>query len=120
MKNVKQFITTYAEAYLILITLLYGYSPPISVAPIYVGLIAMLAFQIIVKNKQTGIVIASLFFLINVGMLLAVISEFNEFLTANAKAIQLLFVGSLLFGFNLLLSALMLSKYLPKDDRATV
>lgn len=120
MKNVKQLISKYSEGYLIAVTFLCGYSPPLTITPIFLGLIAILAFQFIVKNRVTGIIIASLFLLINVLMLLAVISEFNKFLTTTSNAIQLLLIGFLIFGFNLAVSALMISKYLPEDERVSI
>ncbi|CCH52458.1 hypothetical protein BN8_01461 [Fibrisoma limi BUZ 3] len=120
MKNVKHLISKYSEGYLIVITFLCGYLPPLTIAPIFLGLIAILAFQLISKNRITGIIIASLFLLINVLMLLAVVSEFNEFLTATPNAIQLLLIGFLIFGFNLIVSALMMSKYLPEGERVSV
>lgn len=115
MRNFKRILLKFPEYYLIVLTFLAGYKPPFFINPIAIGLIVILILQIIYKNKITGIVIAGFFAVINVYMLLALISEFSEFPTLNADALQLLLGGLLLIVLNLFVSAVMIFSYRQKD-----
>ncbi len=110
MKNLKSLVTRLPEYYLIIFVLLSGYSPPLTVHPIAIGLIVILILQIVFKNSISGVVIASLFMLVNLYMLLALISEFSEFETLNSAALQLLF-GVFLFALNSTACFLMIRRY---------
>ena len=115
MRNFKRILLKFPEYYLIVLTFLAGYKPPFFINPIAIGLIVILILQIIYKNKIAGIVIAGFFIVINVYMLLALISEFSEFPTLNADALQLLLGGLLLIVLNLFVSAVMIFNYRQKD-----
>jgi hypothetical protein len=111
MKHVKLIIAGFPEYYLIVLALLSGYSPPFSINPLAIGIAGGLVLQVIFKNRVAGFIIAGLLMLINLYMLLALISEFNEFTTFNTAARQLLFVGLSLFCLNSIVSFLMISRY---------
>ena len=117
MRNFKRILLRFPEYYLIVLTFLAGYKPPFFINPIAIGLIVILILQIIYKNKITGIVIAGFFTVINVYMLLALISEFSEFATLNADALQLLVGGLLLIVLNLFVSAVMIFNYQQREER---
>lgn len=102
------------EYYLILIAILAGYTPPIYVNPVFIGIVAILILQLIFKNRIAGLLLGSLFFLINLFFLGAVLSEFNEFTTVNLSTKQLLFVGIVIWMVNAAVSLIMVYKYAAK------
>ena len=112
MKTIKQHLIQFPEYYLIVLVLVTGYTPPLSFSPFSLVLAAVVVLQIRFKNKVFGLLLGILFFMINLYMLGALISEFNEFTTFNSKAKELLFVGLSLWMVNLLASILMIYKYL--------
>ena len=116
MKKHKQFIIQIPEYYLIALALMAAYTLPFSLKPVAIVLAVILTLQIIYKNKTLGHVIASLFLIGNLFMLFEFTSDLNEMPRFNTNAKELLFGGLLLFGFNLLISALMLFKYPIKGE----
>ena len=114
----KTLLLTSPEYYLIVLVFLSGYTPPLIVNPVSLVLIFLLVLQIIFKNPLTGVILAVLFLLTNLYMLLALISEFNEFSRVNSAAIQLLGFGLLLFTINLSASGLMIFRY-TRDEGST-
>jgi hypothetical protein len=120
MKNFKRILLGFPEYYLVILAVLAGYKPPFFINPIAIGLIVILILQLIYKNKITRIVIAGFFIVINVYMLLALISEFSEFATLSADALQLLLGGLLLIILNLLVSAVMIFNYRQTAERMAV
>ena len=111
-KKAKQLLFIFPEYYLLVLALLAAYTPPFSFNLFFVGFAIIPLLQIIVKNNRLGIVIGSLFLLVNLYMLGALISEFNEFATFNSNAKQLLFVGLFLWVLNITAAILMVYKYL--------
>jgi len=99
------------EYYFIILAILAGYSPPFSFNPIFIGIVGIVIFQIIFKNRISGLTLGILFFLINLYFLGAVISEFNEFTEFNSKAKQLIYVGSGIYTLNLFFVLIMIYKY---------
>lgn len=118
MKTLKQILIKMPELYLIVLILLSSFSDKLHLNPIAIGLIVILILQIVFKNKASGIVIASLFIIMNLYMLAAVTSEFNEFPVINAEAQKLRAVGFLLFVFNSTMAGMMLYKYIIKKKGA--
>ena len=102
------------EYYLIILAFLSGYTPPFSINPVAIGVVAIVILQVAFKNKISGLIISSIFLLVNLFMTGALFSELNEFQTFNADAKKLLFGGLLILGFNLLMSIMMISKYARK------
>ncbi len=115
-KKAKQFLIKFPEYYLLVLVILSGYTPPFSFNPISIVLAAILILQIIFKNKISGLFIAGIFLLINLYMLAALISEFNEFPEFNMDAKQLLFVGLSLWSLNMFSSIVMIYKYAKADN----
>lgn len=116
MEKFKKVLFRLPEYYLIAAALLYWFTPPLNVNPIATGLVAVLVLQAIFKNRMTGLIIASLFLAINLFMLLALISEFNEFPSFTADAGALLGVGLLLFLINVGMAILMIYKYTQQEQ----
>ena len=95
MKRVKTFILQLPEYLLIAAVLFYWFSAGLAVNYIAIGLIIVLILQIIFKNRIVGIIIPSILVMICLYMLLALMSEFKEFLTFSSDAKELLFVDFL-------------------------
>lgn len=118
MKKIKQNLIKFPEYYLIVLAVLCGYTPPFTLNILSLVFIAILISQIVFKNKILGLIISSIFLLINLFMLGALISELNEFTEFNIKAKQLLFGGLSLWCLNMLSSSIMIYKYAkPYDTR---
>ncbi|MBN1186660.1 MAG: hypothetical protein JXB49_30565 [Bacteroidales bacterium] len=115
MGKLKVILTAIPECYLIVLALLSGYTPPLSLSPFAIGLAFLLILQVLFKNKITGIIIANLFILISLYMLVALFSEFKEFQTFDSGAKQLIFVGIPLIILNFFVAGLMIYKYLGKE-----
>ncbi len=120
MKNIKTVLSHLPEYYLIVLVLLSGYTPPISINPFAIVLAFLLVLQVIFKGKATGLAIAGLFIMVNLYMLGALISEFNEFPTFNAGAAALVFGGSGIFILNLLAATAMIFKYAGNGNRSAL
>ena len=111
MKRVKTFILQLPEYLLIAAVLFYWFSTGLAVNYIAIGLIIVLILQIIFKNRIVGIIIPSILVMISFYMLLALMSEFNEFLTFCSDAKELLFVGLSYFISTIIVSGIMIYKY---------
>jgi hypothetical protein len=77
-------------------------------------ILLVLLFQFFFQNKYVGFTIASVIALFSIYMVLAVISEFHEFLSASVEATKLLSVGLLFCFFMFASSIVMFYKFLPK------
>lgn len=112
MTTLKNSLLKLPEYLLIIAVLFYYVSASVVFNPIAIGLFVILVLQIIFKNQLIGILIPSLLILCCCFMLLALFSEFNEFPTFNAEAKKLLFVGLSFFIGTMIVSGLMIYKYL--------
>ena len=111
MKRVKTFILQLPEYLLITAVLFYWFSTGLAVNYIAIGLIIVLILQIIFKNRIVGIIIPIILVMICLYMLLALMSEFKEFLTFSSDAKELLFVGLSYFISTIIISGVMIYKY---------
>ena len=111
MKRVKTFILQLPEYLLIAAVLFYWFSTGLAVNYIAIGLIIVLILQITFKNPIVGIIIPSILVMICLYMLLALMSEFKEFLTFSSNAKELLFVGLSYFISTIIISGVMIYKY---------
>ena len=110
MQNRSRRILQLPEYLLIAAVVFYWYSAGMTVNPIAISLIIVLIIQIIIKNRIVGIIIPSLLILTSFYMLLALMSEFNEFPTFNSDAKELLFVGLSYFISTVIVSGAMIYK----------
>ncbi|GGG31900.1 hypothetical protein GCM10011344_36060 [Dokdonia pacifica] len=107
----KSIVLKSPEYIVLIMVFLAGYTPPFYINPICIGIIVMLILQILYKNRILGLLIGTLYFLINLYFLGALLSEFNEFTTFNHSAKQLLIVGVSIWIINMIASSLMIYKY---------
>jgi hypothetical protein len=100
------------EYYLMGMVFLYWFSPGVNyINPVAITLIAILILQAIFRNNVTGAIIGGLFLLANIFMLFALASEFSEFATINGSAVAMVVTGILIFGANIFMAGVMISKY---------
>lgn len=99
------------EYYLLILAISAGYSPPFYMNPFFIGIVILLILQIIFKNRISGMLLGILFFLVNLYFLGALLSEFREFTEFYNSAMQLLFVGLVIWFLNLVFSVTMIYKY---------
>lgn len=111
MKNSIFFLSILAEYLLIIAVLFYWHGTSNLLNPIAIGLLAVLIFQIIFKNKIIGVLIPSILILLSMYMLLALVSEVNEFESFNSNAKRLFFIGLTYFLGTIMVSVLMIMKY---------
>lgn len=119
MKTLKKITLEIPEYYLLSLVFIFAFSAGANSVFIALGLTAVILLQLIFKSRISGIIIASVFILINLFMLAAVTSEFNEFANINAEAQQLRAVGFLLFVLNCSIAGIMLFKYIGNDKQRT-
>lgn len=111
MNRLKTITLNLPEYLLIAAVIFYWMSAGTVVNPIAIGLILVLVLQMIFKNRIVGILIPSLLIVISLYMLMALMSEFNEFPTFNSDAKQLLLVGLTFFISTMAVSVIMICKY---------
>ncbi len=117
MKVSKKLVYLLPEIYLLIAVIFYWISTANLLNPYAIILIGLLVFQIKTRTKLTGVSIAIVLLLLNFFMLLAVMSELNEFPEFNSKARSLALVGFSFFGINILVGSAMLVLYL--SDKIT-
>ena len=100
------------EIYLVLATLYYWFLTSNFLNPFAIALLCTLTYQLIVKNAISGVIIASIFIVLNLYMVLALISELSEFPAPNNEWLQMLVVGSVFLGLNITAGSVMFWKYL--------
>lgn len=100
------------EIYLLLATIFYWTQTSTLFNPVAIVLISVLVYQMVFKKLTTGLIIASLFILLNLYMVLALFSELSEFPEHNAQWQQLLVFGLLFLGGNLFVGVIMFTKYI--------
>jgi hypothetical protein len=91
--------------------ILVGFTPLYYFNPITIGFLALLIFQIIVKNAISGLVIAGSFLIIHLFMLVALVVEFYEFAGSGSSGQQLLIVGFSIWVINMFFIGVMLYKH---------
>ncbi|MDH7448183.1 hypothetical protein [Aquimarina sp. 2201CG14-23] len=110
----KDIIFLSPEIYLICATLYYWFLTSNLFNPIAIILLTILVYQTIYKKLTIGLIIASLFIVLNLYMVLALISELSEFPESNENFMKLLIFGTLFLGINLIVAVYMFWKYVKK------
>ncbi|TKG92937.1 hypothetical protein EYV94_18375 [Puteibacter caeruleilacunae] len=116
MKNLKKVLLQLPEYLLIIAVVSYWGAEGVFINPIAIALMLVLIFQIIFKNRVVGIVIPGFLILASLYMLLALMSEFNEFTSFNSEAKEFLLVGLSLFILAILISGTMIYRYSTMDE----
>ena len=111
MEKVKQFQKWIPEIYLIVSVFFYWVSTGNVFNPIAFFLLMPLAVLVIWKKEVLGIIISCLFLILSLYMVLALISELNEFPEFNRDARVMLLAGASWLGLNIILSIMMLIKW---------
>ncbi len=108
ISNIKKSFTEY---YLIGSVLFYWFFTASIFNPVAIGLLIILGLQLVYQKKGMGFTIGSIFLLLNLFMVLALLSELREFTEFSSSFYELLIVGSLYLGLNILVSLGMIVKY---------
>ncbi len=120
MKNSISFLSNLVEYLLIIAVLFYWHGTSNLLNPIAIGLLVVLIFQIILKNNVIGVLIPCVLILLSMYMILALLSEVNEFESFNSDAQRLLFIGLDYFLGTIMVSFLMIWKYLVRSTNKTL
>ena len=94
----------------LLADLIYGSPTPFISGLIIFGMVAIIAL-LLWRNKYFALSISVVLGCISVFFMLAVVSEFGEFPVGDWEGIQMLLIGTLIFGGLLTVSLLMPGKY---------
>lgn len=100
------------ELYMLFGVLFYWVSTGTLLNPFAIVLLIVIGWQLYAQKSVSGIIIATIFLLLNLYMVLALISELSEFTSATSNFYQLLIVGTLFLGSNILAGTFMLVKYI--------
>ncbi|KAA3632547.1 MAG: hypothetical protein DWQ02_14600 [Bacteroidetes bacterium] len=111
MQNLKRRFLNLPEYLLIAAVIFYWVSTAVVINPVAIGLLVVLILQLFFKNRIIGIVIPGILIMASFYMLLAMMSELNEFPVFNADARKLLLVGLSFFLSTILVSGVMIYKY---------
>lgn len=112
MKKAKKIMLKLPEGYILLLTLMAGFTPPFHFNPILLVIAALLLLQLIFQATISGILLGGLFLIVNIFLLGALISEMNEFQGIGSDSISLLIGGSLLWFTNTFFSFVLIYKYM--------
>ena len=117
MKGFKRITKFLPEIYLLLSVAYYWTLTASKFNPIAITLIIILLFQIIVRGKVLGLIISTIFILLNGYMILALISELSEFSEFNLEAQKLALYGFTYLGVNIIVGYIMLYLYFKKESK---
>ncbi len=109
--KLKKIIPFLPELYLLVATIYYWFLTANLFNPIAIVLLLALSCQIVFQNELSGIFISSIFIVLNLYLVLALLSELSEFLELNLAFIKMLLIGSLFISFNLIAGGFMMKKY---------
>ncbi|WP_138434318.1 hypothetical protein [Winogradskyella algicola] len=109
LKKIKPHIS---ELFLIASVIYYWVLTANLLNPFAIGLLAVLAYQIVNKKATLGLIISITVIALTLFLVLALFSELSEFEVANQNYTNLLIFGILYLGTNLVLGGTMLVKYL--------
>lgn len=99
------------ELYMLIGILFYWVSTATLFNPIAMVLLILVGWQVYSQKFVSGIIIASVFLMLNLYMILALVSELLEFSSMTSSFYQLLIVGTLFLGSNIVASIFMTLKY---------
>jgi hypothetical protein len=111
MQKIKMLRPWIPEIYLMVSVIYYWSLTGTLLNPVAIILLLILSGLVTFKNCVLGLSISVLLLLLNFYMVMALISEFNEFPSFNQRAQELIFFGSAYLGLNIALSFIMLIKW---------
>jgi hypothetical protein len=109
MKNLKLVIP---ELFLIISIIYYWTLTANILNPVAIALLTVMIYQITSKKAISGMIISAIFIFLNLYMVLALISELSEFETVTDNYNNLLIVGTIYIGLNLVMGTFMFLKYI--------
>lgn len=80
--------------------------------PVAIILLASLIYQMVYKRQGTGLIISSIFVLLNLFMVLALVSDLAKVSNPDANYYKQLIFGTLFLGFNLVSGIFMFWTYI--------
>lgn len=113
----KQLLYLSPELYLIAAAIYYWTLTANTFNPIAITLVSVLLLQLIFKKAISGLLISGIFVIVNLYLVLALISELNEFTSTNQDYYNLLIAGSLFLSINILVGSFMFYKYINKNHQ---
>ncbi|MCZ4409049.1 hypothetical protein O3Q51_09530 [Cryomorphaceae bacterium 1068] len=116
--KVKSTFFKLSEYYFIIMAILAGYTPPLELNPIFMWIALIILVQLIFRNRIMGLVLGSIFFVVNLLFLGALISEFREFAQFTDDAQRLILVGMSIWIGNVIFSIAMIFHYAKKENRS--
>lgn len=111
MDKIKQLQKWIPELYLLLSATFYWVSTEKLFNPIGFFLLVVLTTLFLWRNEILGIIISSLFLILSLYMVLALISELNQFPAFNQDALVMFLVGGIWLSLNIILSITMIIKW---------
>ena len=111
-------LTHWAPEIYLFVSVIYYWIMSTLLNPIPLFLIFILAILVLLKNRALGIIISTIFLLLNLYMVLALASELGEFPTFNKNALTMLLVGGVYLGLNIFFSIRMLIKWTSTGDKS--
>jgi len=107
----------YVEILLIFSVVFYWVSTANILNPIAISLMAILLYQLWSQNKTTGMILGSIYLLLNLYLILALMSEFSEFPSGDIEGLKMLLIGMSFIGVNIFLSICLLRKSVVRSIR---
>jgi len=111
-------LTHWAPEIYLFVSVIYYWIMSTLLNPIPLFFICVLAILVLFKNRALGIIISTIFLLLNLYMVLALASELGEFPTFNKNALTMLLVGGVYLGLNIFFSIRMLIKWTSSGDKS--
>ena len=103
----RKFLNILAQILLIIVVVYYWYDTSILFNPVAIGLLLLLVLELSIRNLILTVFSSSVIGLLSLYMMLAVLSEYNEFPVGDAEGFKLLVVGLFIFISTFALSVLM-------------
>ena len=105
------------EILFILSVLFYWFSTSNILNPFAIVLLIIGIIMISKKFKPLAVIMGFFYLMINAYMILALLSEFNEFPVVNSDALLLIGVGSAFIAFNFYLGIRLIMKNIPQEGK---
>ncbi|MCT8339937.1 hypothetical protein MG296_07715 [Flavobacteriaceae bacterium TK19130] len=113
LKYIKPLLYWLPEMYLLLATAFYWVLTGLWFNPVALFLMGLLVIQMLYNPRSLGLFIASIFILLNVYLIAAMVSDLMDIAVFGYSAQQLLVFGLAFMGINLLMAFRLLFKHLP-------
>ena len=120
MKKLLPFLRWIPEVVLIGVSIIYWEFAGLTINFIAITLIVLLLLQILLKRNLLGLTLGYLFGFLSLWMVLAVLYEFAEYCSLTEEAQNMLFFGGGICLTSLLMSTLLVLKYIDKPSELKI